>query len=237
MKSIILSITVMVLSVTAFAQYSAMPDYQREGGVYGGVSAFTNPRQTQYKGDQNLVPYVAGANFYYNFTSHFQAGADLNITHWESKGNTQINGLENKPSLSESTRYLIADYAYSFTARANYVIPMYDDYQINRSCFYMGLAVGAVFTVNDGHTNYNQLNDMPGEQNRYVESYHYEAGSGYSFGAQVGFNYYISNHVGFSIEGAPRYVHIDTKKHDVGTANGQYSLFYFPTTAGLRLRF
>lgn len=237
MKSLLLSITLIACSVSAFAQFTTEPDYLREGGVYAGVSPFTNPRNTAYKGDRNILPVVAGANFYYNFTDHFQAGVDLNVTRWETRGISTLNGLENGPGFEENTRYIFADYAYSLTARANYVLPMYDDYRINRSAFYMGIAAGAVFTVNDGKTVYNQRNDRPGEENRYIESYHYQAGTGYTLGAQVGFNYWFSNHVGFNLEAAPRYVHMNNNNHDIGTANGQYNLFYFPTTAGIRLRF
>lgn len=237
MKSIILSITAMALSFSAFAQYTLEADYRMEGGVYGGISAFTHARNTLYSGDHNKVPYVAGANLYYNFTEHFQAGVDLNVTHWESTGSTKVGGVQNKPGFSENTRYLLADYAYSLTVRANYVLPMYDGFNIHRSSFYAGASAGAVFTVNDGKSNFGQLNDRPGAENRYLETYHYEAGTGYSLGVQVGFNYYISNHVGFSVEGAPRYVHMNNKNHDIGTSNGQYNLFYFPTTLGVRLRF
>ncbi len=236
MKSIILSITALFLSVAAFAQ-STPPDYSHEVGVYGGVSAFTNPLSTAYKGSRNLVPYVVSANYYYNFSERFQAGVDMAMTHWETQGNYTYPGLNNGAGFSHATNYVFADYAWALTARANYMIPLYDHYRINRSNFYMGVAAGAVFTVSDGRTNYAQFNNMEGEQYRYIDTYHYEAGSGYTVGAQVGFTYYISNHIGFNAEGAARYVQIDNKNHNIGSVNGGFEMFYFPVTLGIKMRF
>jgi hypothetical protein len=236
MKSIILSISTLFLSIAAFAQ-SNPPDYIHEVGLYGGVSAFTNPVRTNYKGDRNIVPYTVSGNYYYNFSDRFQAGIDIQMTRWETQGSYQYPGMMNSAGFNHNVNYVLADRAWALTARANYVIPMYDNYRINRSNFYMGVAAGAVFTVNDGRTEYAQYNQLAGAENRYMDSYHYEAGTGYTVGVQLGFNYYISNHVGFNIEGAPRYVNVQTKNHELGTINGNFELFYFPATVGLKFRF
>jgi hypothetical protein len=237
MKSIILSFTTLVLSAAAAFGQATPADYMHETGIYGGLGAFTNPRSTSYRGERNIIPYTFSANYYFNFNERFQVGIDFATTRWKTEGQIQYPGLQNKPGFNEKTTYILADYAHSLTARANYVIPMYDNYRINRSNVYMGVAAGAVFTVNDGRTTYGQFAGRTGEEYRYMEQYNYEAGTGYTVGVQVGINYYFSNHMGFNLEAAPRYVHVSNQNHNIGSINGNFDMFTFPATIGLKFRF
>lgn len=237
MRSIILSVTALFLSVSSFAQYATPPDYFREVGLHVGVAPFSKPGLTKYAGTKVNLPITYSANFYYNFTERFQAGLDLGMTRWEGSEELQHAGIFGAPSEVRKTTYLFADKAWNLTARANWVFPMYDDWRINRSNFYVGLAAGAVFTVNDGSVSYGALNDATGERNRYVSQYNYASGTGFVVGGQIGYNYYFSNHLGFNIEAAPRYTHVYTVDARYNRANSDFDLWSYPVTVGLKFRF
>jgi hypothetical protein len=237
MRSIILSVTALFLSVASFGQYATPPDYFREVSINVGISPFSQPSLTKYYGDKKNLPLTYSVNMHYNFTEHFQVGADLNMSRWEGSGEQQYNAEFGQPSEVRKTTYLYADKAWALTARANYVIPSYDDWHVNRSNFYFGVAVGAMFTVNDGSLSYGELYDKPYQNYRYLSQYNYNSGSGYVLGIQVGYTQYFNNHFGVNFEAAPRYTHVYVLDSKYDHANHDFELWYYPITIGLKFRF
>ncbi len=237
MRSIILSVTALLLSAVSFGQYATPPDYFREVGLNVGVAPFSQPSLTKSYGNKKNLPLTYAANFHCNFTEHWQAGVDMNMTRWEGSGDQQYTGYFGQPSQVRKTTYLYADKAWTLTARVNYQFPFYDHWHVNRSNFYIGLAAGAVFTVNDGSLSYGQLNDKNDENSRYLSQYNYNSGTGFVLGGQIGYNYFFSNHLGFNIEAAPRYtkVYVIDSKYNHG--NHDFELWYYPVTVGLKFRF
>ena len=237
MRSIILSATALFLSLTASAQYATPPDYFRDLSLNVGVAPFTHPGMTRYVGDKNTLPITASANFNYSFTQNFQAGVDLQMTRWEAKGDQAYNGVQGGSAGTRSTTYLYADRVWSLTARANYMMPVYDDYHVNRANFYVGVAAGAAFTMNDGGITYTQADGMGGEENRYVSQFNYASGAGFVVGGQIGYTYYVGNHVGLNIECAPRYTHIYGVDSRYDRANHDFDVWSYPISVGVRVRF
>jgi hypothetical protein len=106
-----------------------------------------------------------------------------------------------------------------------------------RSNFYYGVGLGALFTVNDGKTEYRQLYDLSGEEYRFVGEYHYEPAIGYTVGFQVGMEWWASGRLGVNAEFAPRFNHLNTIDNRAASRNGPFDLFTFPVTVGIRYRF
>ena len=231
----ILTAAAALFSFAAMAQEQA--DYIHEVGLYAGIAPFSKPNNTLYRGDKNKLAYTFAINGYHNFNERIQAGLDVGVTHWESNGSYNVNGLMGASAGSRDIKYLYADRVWNVCARFNYVIPRYDEYHVNRSNVYFGVAAGALFTVNDKGSNYEQYLQQDGEQFRYVSQYNYDYGVGYTFGVQVGYNYYFANRWALNVEAAPRYNYVNIVDHRNGTASGQLQVFSYPITVGLKFRF
>ena len=237
MKQFLLLFVAALLGGTAIAQNYA-PDYRFSVGIYGGLAPITKPYKTQYTGDEKTVPDIYGVNGYYNIMDRLQIGVDINTcSEWSAVGPTTVNGLDGATLGETKVRYLYADRSYTTTLRINGMVPIYDRLRINRSNFYYGIAGGAIFTVNDGAMGYAQFDEKRGEEYRYVSNYHYEPAAGYTFGVQVGMEWYTKGVLGFNAEFAPRFAHLNTVDTRVGNRNGPYDLFSFPVTIGVRVRF
>jgi len=176
------------------------------------------------------------ANYY--AMDHLQVGIDINTnSEWSAKSSSYLYGEDGKGLGYVGTRYLYADRVFNTTVRVNGLVPMYDNLRDNRSNFYYGVAVGAIFTVNDG-TNVNaQFGNQPGNQYTYISEYHYEPAAGYTFGLQFGMEWYTKGRFGVNAEFAPRFAHLNTVDNRVAGRNGPYDLFSFPVTVGIRYRF
>lgn len=237
MRSIILSVAALFLSFASFGQYATPPDYYYELGLNVGVAPFSQPSLTKNYGDKKNLPLTYALNFHYNINEHWQAGIDLNMSRWEGSGEQQYYGEFGQPYEVRKTSYVYADKAWSLTARANYVIPTYDDWHVNRANLYFGLAAGAVFTVNDGSLSWGELGDAPYQNSRYLSGYNYNSGSGYVLGFQIGYAYYFSNHLGVNLEAAPRYTQVYLVDSKYNKGNQNFELWQYPLTVGLKFRF
>ena len=87
---------------------------------------------------------------------------------------------------------------------------------------------------------YSRYNAPPDSSYRYISSYNYGMGIGYSFGVQAGYTYYIMPRWGLNVEIAARYVEVGTDKtnglnDDHGTH--KYHMLFLPQTFGIRYRF
>lgn len=237
MKSTLLTLAAVICSLASFAQTE--PDYYRELSINGGIAPFTHPGQTEYVGTEKTLPYYVSISGHYNFTEHWQVGLDLSVTHWEgSKDINNYNGPFGQTyTASRTTKYIYADKVWTPTVRINYLIPIYDKWQINRANFYVGVAGGPSFTVNDGGITWQQYMNQPGEDNRYMSQYNYEWGTGYTMGLQVGYSHYFGNHFGINFEFAPRYTYVNLVDHRVGSINSHFDVWSYPVTAGIKFRF
>lgn len=238
MKQCLLLFVAIIFAGTAFAQNYA-PDYLFSVGVYGGIAPTTKIYGlVDYSADEKSLPNQYGIVGYFNILDRLQVGIDINTnSEWSSKGTTTITGLDGNSFGQVGVRYLYADRVYSTTVRLNGMVPMYDRLRDNRSNFYYGIAGGAIFTVNDGDMTYSQFDGKRGEEYRYVSEYHSTPAAGYTFGLQAGMEWYTRGPLGFNVEFAPRFAHLNTVDNRAAGRNGPYDLFTFPVSAGIRVRF
>lgn len=236
MKKGILILALALCGGGAMAQ-GLQPDYYVEVGAYGGIAPFTNPRLAHERGDKVMLPAVWGFDVHYNLTDAWQIGIQTTASSWKGTGSVIIDSLRNRPLGTADVDYQYADHAWTITGRLNHVIPHYDDYRINRSNFYYGIAFGVAFTLSDGAVAYSQFHQNAGEQYRYLSRYNYESGAGYVFGLQAGYNFFFSQHIGFNAEFAPRFTHISGLDMRNQSRNSQFETFTFPIMIGLRVRF
>ena len=238
MKLRLLLSAAIIYTSTAVAQNYA-PEYRFNVGIYGGLSPTTRIyKTTDYSGDEKSLPLNLGVVGHYNVMDRLQVGIDISTnTEWSSKGTTTITGLDGNRLGDVGVRYIYADRVWSTTFRVNGMVPMYDRMRDNRSNFYYGLAAGAIFTVNDGGTRYQQFDQKNGQEYRYVSELRYEPAAGYTFGFQVGMEWYTRTHLGFNVEFAPRFSHLNTVDTRAANRNGPYDVFTFPVSVGIRYRF
>lgn len=238
MKKSLLTLAIAFSSISVFAQNYA-PDFRYSVGVYGGLAPTTRLfSPVDYSSNEKSLPNIFGVVANYNIMDRLQVGIDVNTnSEWSAKGTTRINGLEGQSLGDVGVRYVYADRVFSTSLRVNGMIPLYDNLQVNRFNFYYGVSVGAIFTVNDGKESYAQFDELPGEQYRYISEYHYQPAAGYTVGPQFGVEFYTPKRLGFSVEFAPRFSHLNTVDNRIAGRNGPYDLFTFPVSVGVRYRF
>lgn len=210
--------------------------YKRiEFGLNGGYSTTTIPKQTAYQGDESEWNKTFNARVYYNFTENWQGGLEVGFTKWETTENrtfTDILGTQIGP---EKITYLFGDPVINVTAHANRVIPYYGRLRdFNYANFYYGISAGVIFTLNDGSTSLQ--NPTADSSFTFVSSYHYQSGTGYSIGLQLGYSIYITSHLGFNIEVNPKFCQVFMVDPRYGRMNDQFTLLQLPVTVGFRYR-
>jgi hypothetical protein len=215
------------------------PEYPLNVGIYAGIAPTTKLfTLSDYSSNEKSLPFQLGVIGHYTFSERFQVGLDVNMnTRWSAKDQTTLQGPDGKELGSVGVRYLYADRVWTTTARANFLVPVYDGMKNVRSNFYYGIAFGGIYTVNDGRNVWTQFDGRRSEEYRYISEYHMTAGAGYILGFQLGMEWYTRTHFGFSLEAAPRFAHINTVDNRGGSRNGPYNTFIFPFTAGIRYRF
>lgn len=228
-----------LLSAGTAAAQGFGPEYPINVGIYGGISPFTKLSGiTDYSGKEKSLPSHFGVIGHYTFSERFQVGLDINTSsEWSAKGQQKLQGLDGAELGTVGVRYLYAERTWSTTARANFLVPIYDNMKNVRSNFYYGIAFGSIFTVNDGRNRWSQFDQKRPEEFRYVSEYHLTQAAGYTFGFQLGMEWYTRTHFGFNIEAAPRFAHLNTVDNRGGSRNGPYNTFIFPFSAGIRYRF
>ncbi len=248
MKGILLTaLSVLALSGNMFAQRTLWenfpPEIRWDIGIDGGFSGITRPLgpEKAYQGTRTKVVPDYNVKLTYAITPNWNINCEVGSRTWESYGtwanpyymggalkNTEIKFQLGKPAITESFQL-------------NYSIPFYSRFKIfQRATLYFGVTLGLVTTVSDGSTGYSRYSAPPDSSYRYISSYNYAAGVGYSFGAQVGYTYYIKRRWGVNVELAARYVEMGT-----GKTNGlsddhmtnRYHMIFLPQTFGIRYRF
>jgi len=239
-----------VASVLAFASgvkaqsilYSSNlpPDYNWEVGANFGLSVPTRPvgPAESYVGRSTRIVHDYSVRLNYFFTPHWMLSVDLGDRRWESKTTWIPNDLHGQTLKPREVNFLIADHAINECVGINYVIPFYTKYNtFNRANVYFGTNVGMVQTLNDGSTKYSRYNAPPDSFYTYVSRYDYGSGTGFTFGAQVGFTFYIVPRLGVNLDLAARYVTMHTTDVNYRAENSTVTLLYFPETLGIRWRF
>ncbi len=240
MRSILLTaIAFFTIAGSAHAQ-SFPPDYKFEAGLNVGTSTNTLPNGTQkaYKGADNVWTSAASLRLHVNLSNYWQVGGELGYTSWSTTGHWSLNDAQGKALPSQKVTFNIADPAITFVAQANRIVPFFSKYkEYNKANFYYGATLGIVSTVNDGTSTQSNYNNAPDPKFVYTSKYDYGYGIGYIVGAQVGYSYYISEHLGVNVEGAARYAEVGTNDTRYNHGNSRFDLFYFPITVGFRARF
>jgi|GEM_PF-1583598 len=226
-----------VCSLSARAQHP-FPNYQNEIGIGGGVSLMTQPRGTAYTGTDAHHSYYGQLMYTRHIDFRFSVGIEAGLTHWETTGNSAYTGLNNLGGGSAETKFLFADRAMNFVLRFNKTHWSTDGYNYQRSYFYYGIALGLLYTnAPDKQLEFAQLNGKNGNENRYISQYNYQNGIGYVAGIQVGYTYFLGDHVGLNVEAAPRFTYVFTEDYQQRHQNDAYHLFYIPVSVGLKFRF
>lgn len=239
---------VCTLAGGAFAQKLAIwenfpPDLRWDVGVNYGGSSITRPigPDKAYQGTRtNVVPEFS-AKVVYAANEHLNFVFDIGFRKWESFGTWKNPYLMGTSLKNTEVKFGLGSPAVTETIQANYVIPFYSRYKTyNNANLYFGVALGMVTTVSDGSQGYSKYNAQPDSSYRYMSSYNYGAGFGFSVGVQVGYTYYIFKRLGVNVELAARYVDVGTEKtngvNDVHNTN-RYQLLFLPQTVGIRYRF
>jgi len=236
---LLLAAALVFCGTAASAQWTNAPDYRINVGINGGLAPTTRIyREVDYSADEKSLPNMFGIVGNYNYTDRFQLGLEINrSSEWSSRGVVTLNGLNGTVLGQPGVRYVYAERSWTLQARVNGVIPIYDQMRSLKADFYYGLGLGAVFTVNDGRTVYNQFNDGVGQEYRFVSEYHYEPAAGYTVGVQAGMDWWFLGRLGVNAEVAPRFTHLNLVDNRAASRNGPFDLISFPMTVGLRYRF
>jgi hypothetical protein len=246
MKAFLLTVTALISCVSGiFAQRFLYPtnipqEYPWEVGINAGFSVPTRPLgpAEAYQGRRTRTVLDYSLRMEYFADPHWMLNLDIGSRRWESSADWQLNDLFGQKLKSREVTFLIADRAINESVGINYVIPFYSKYYtFNRANVYFGINFGLVQTVNDGSIRYGTYNAPPDSAYRYVSRYDYGYGTGYSFGPQVGFTYYIVPRLGVNVDLAIRYVNVTTEAVDYRSENAKFHLLYFPETLGVRWRF
>ncbi len=206
-------------------------------GLNGGVSYNTTPTRTIDKGSDGTVNYVAEMSFHYNFSDHFQVGASVGMTRWNSRSDVQLIADNGNILGNQRVDFLLAERAFNFGAEFNFVMPVQEAYgDVLLGEFTFGVAAGGIATGADGQNIFDRVNPRTPREYVYRKEFHYESGYGYFVGAQIGYTYFFSNRVGFDLKLAGRWGAVTTIDPRYGGRNERYDLFWFPAMAGLKFR-
>lgn len=249
MKAFLLAAAaVITLSGTVFGQRAAIwenfpPDLRWDAGVNAGFSGITRPTgpEKDYQGTRTHVVPEYSARVVYAADEHWNINFDLGFRTWESYGTWKNPSTMGTSLKNTEVKFQLGKPAISESIQVNYVIPFYTKYRTyNKANLYFGAMLGMVTTVSDGSVGYSRYNAPPDSSYRYISSYNYGSGIGFSFGLQAGYTYYILRRWGINVEVSARYVDVGTEK--VNGLNDdhnthRYQLLFLPQTIGIRYRF
>jgi len=222
-----------------FAQ-NLPPDYYWEVGLNFGTDAYTRPLgpAINYQGTRtNTVPdFSLRLNHY--FTPHWMINLDLGVRRWDSYADWQLNDLNGVELQQRQVTFVVAQHAINESIAMNYVIPLYTRYNTyNKANINFGAQFGMINTVNDGSLGYSRYGKAPDSSFAYMSKYDYGAGTGFTYGIQMGVTWYVVPRVGLNLDIAMRYASVNTNDQHYNSENDRFHLLYFPETVGLRWRF
>lgn len=239
MKSILLTAAALLaLAGSTFAQ-NLPPEYRWEIGVNGGYSVITRPvgPADVYRGTSTNVVKDISVRASYYLNEHWMLSLDVGDRRWETFSQWQLTGRFGRALDPVKVPVLIADHALNQTIQMNYVIPFYTQFRsFNRANFYVGVQAGLIETINDASRGYSTYTKGVDSGYRYVSSYHYGGGMGYSLGMQTGFIYYLVPRFGVTAELCLRYVNVKTNDINAASVNNNFHVMHFPQTVGIRYR-
>jgi hypothetical protein len=235
MKQFLLATLALLISSTMYAQY--VPENKAEVGVNCGWDGMSLPNVSSismYSGKQATSQMYYSVRGSYDFTQHLQAGMDIGMTQWETSDKWFNVGADGHSYGNTNVRYVFGNPTFNFMLSCNYFVPFYSRYrEMIRSKFYCGVTAGLAIATNDGE---NKLGINPADSSVFTHEYHYQSGKGMVMGAQVGYIYYVSQHVGLNIDAAARFADMSTIDPRYGTRTDKYNLWYFPVTFGIHYR-
>lgn len=249
MKALLLTAAaVFAFTGSIFAQRQAIwenfpPDLRWDGGINYGASGITRPQgpANDYIGARtNVVPELS-AKVVYALDEHWNIAAELGMRTWESFGTWSNPYLMGQSLNKTEIKFQMGKPALTESFQLNYVIPFYSKWKTyNKANLYFGVNFGLVTTLSDGSKGFSKYNAAPDSSYRYMSSYNYGAGIGYSFGVQAGYTYYFLRRWGLNVEIGARFVDVGTMKangtfDDHGTH--RYHMLFLPETIGVRYRF
>jgi hypothetical protein len=240
MKAVLLTVAIVVASINSLFAQSYIPDYNWEAGINAGVSAITRPLgpANAYQGTSTKTVNDFSLRLEYFASPHWMLNLDLGERRWESYGSWTPVDAQGVTLDPRQVSFLIADHAINESVALNYVIPFYTQYTgYNKANLYFGASFGLMQTLNDGSIAYNNYKASPDSNFSYVSRYDYGSGSGFNFGIQMGYTWYIIPRLGVNVDLAMRYAHIKTIDENYGSENNKFYLLYFPETIGIRWRF
>lgn len=240
MKAFLLTAAALMACAGSMFAQNLAPVYDWEVGLSGGFSVITRPLGPApgYQGTRTNVVHDYSLKATYYFNEHWNLSLDIGTRQWETFGTWQLNDANGQQLKSRNITFVVADHAVSESIQMNYLIPFYAQYSnFNRANVYFGLMFGLVTTVNDGAMGFSKYNAAPDSNYTYTSKYDYGYGIGASYGAQVGFTYYIIPRLGVNVELAARYAGVRTHDSRYGSENDHFHLLYFPETIGLKWRF
>lgn len=231
MKSFLLTAATALLAFTANAQ-------NFEVGINGGMSTTTKPAGALYQGDENEWTPAWDLNFHYNFHERWNVGLDVGLTSWKRTSQWPLVSTDNDTLGSQPVSFVLAQRAVTFAFQLNHVIPFYEQYEdFVRSHIYFGVSAGPVIIGNDAGVNTSRVNPNTPAEYTYISEYRFEPGYGFMTGVQVGFTYYLGEHMGLNVEFAPKISWMETNESRLGRQNRVFNVMYFPTTIGFHYRF
>lgn len=240
MKAFLLTVAAIAACASSMFAQNLPHDYNWEVGINGGWSAITRPLgpATAYQGTSTKTVHDLSFRVNYYVSPHWMLNLDLGGRRWESYGDWQLVDNQGVSLQPRPVTFMVADYALNENVGINYLIPFYTRYtDYNKANIHFGASIGIMQTINDGSIGYSSYKSSPDSNYRYVSHYNYAAGSGYDFGIQLGYTWYIVPRLGLNIDLAVRYAHIKTQDEHYGSENNKFYLLYFPETLGLRWRF
>ncbi len=240
MKAFLLTVAIFLGAAGSMFAQNLPPDYFWEIGVNAGFSTFTRPLgpANAYQGTQtNVSPdYSIRASYFFN--PHWMMNADVGTRKWESYGQWSLTDLNGQALKPQQITFLVADKAMTESIGINYVIPFYSQYNtINRSNINFGVTLGIINTINDGSIAYSKYKSAPDSNYTYMSRYDYGYGIGLTYGAQIGYTYYILPRLALNVDLAIRYAGVHTNDIHYDHENANFHTIYFPETLGLRWRF
>jgi hypothetical protein len=240
MKAFLLTAAAFLILAGGVQAQNLPPEYLWEVGLNGGSCAYTRPSgpALNYQGNRTNTQYDYSVRLNYYFSSRWMINLDLGSTRWLSYSNWAITDLYGQALGSREITFLVANRAVNESVGMNFVLPFYTRYNtFNRANINFGVQFGLMQTVNDGSLHYSLYRKQPDSALSYMSKYDYAAGTGFTYGVQAGFTYYILPRVGINLDLAARYARVKTNDQHYGSENNHYYLLYFPETIGVRWRF
>ena len=233
MKAFLLTAATLLALAGGVSAQNLPPDYLWEVGANFGTEFYTRPLgpAINYQGTRTNTHSDFSIRLNHYFNPHWMINLDLGSRKWDSYGTWQLNDLYGQELQTREITFLEAKHAINESIGMNYVIPLYTRYNTyNKANIYFGAQFGLMQTVNDGSLAYTNYKQSPDSTFTYMSKYDYGAGTGLTYGIQMGITWYVMPRIGINLDLAMRYASIKTDDQNYGGENNHFYLLYFPET-------